>query len=155
MITVEEILKELRAGQDLDSIGRDIADMMNDAKEQFDKEEAARIQKEREKKAQENKLAESAKLLGQIVSYLNNYYPALYEELFPEDSYDLGTLTQDITTVLDFGEGIYKDPKVKEAVLALGNSDLFGLGLDQKSVKKRRKYPSTSFMDVLSSFLED
>ena len=154
MITVEEILKELRAGQDLDSIGRDIADTLNDAKELFDKEEAARIQKEKEEKARENKVTECAVLVSKVASYLNTYYPALYEELFSDDSYGL-TLAQDITAALDLGESIYKDPKVKEAILALNNSDLFGLGSVQKVEKKGPKYPSTSFMDVLSSFLDE
>ena len=151
MITVEEILKQLRAGQDLDSIGRNFADMMNDAKEQFDKEEAARIQKEE----QITKQIDTANLVENIVYYLNRYYPALYEELFPKDNYDVRVLAQDITAALDLGESIYKDPKVKEAILALGNNDLLGLGSVQKIEKKGPKCPSTSFMDVLSSFLDD
>ena len=159
MITVDEILKQLRAGQDLDDIGRTICDMMNDAKEQFDKEEAARIQKEKEQKARENKFAESVELLSKIVSYLNNYYPALYEEFFPEDSYDFDVLAQDVTAVLDLGESIYKDPKVKEAILALGSSDWFGPTAVQKVEKKGPKCPSTStsgsFMDIVNSFLDD
>ena len=155
MITVEEILKQLRAGQDLDSIGRDFADMMNDAKAQFDKEEAARIQKEKEEKARENKLAEGAELFSKMISYLNNYYPALYKELFSEDDYDCRTFAQDITATLDLGESIYEDPKLKKAILGLNNNDLFGLGSVQKIEKKGRKSTSTSFMDVLSSFLDD
>lgn len=151
MITVEEILKELRAGQDLDSIGRNIADMMNDAKEQFDKEEAARIQKEEQKAKQ----IDTTNLLESFVYYLHRYYPALYEELFPEDNYDVRVLAQDVTAALDLGESIYKDPKVKEAILALGNEDLLGLGPIQKAKKKEPKSYSTSFMDVLSSFLDE
>ena len=78
---------------------------------------------------------------------------SLVKETFPD--IQLNALAQDITPVLDFGESIYKDPKLKEGVLALGNSDLFGLGSIQKTEKKGPKCPSTSFMDVLSSFLED
>ena len=155
MITVEEILKELRAGQDLDSIGRDIADTLNDAKELFDKEEAARIQKEKEQKARENKLAEGAELFSKMISYLHNYYPALYKELFSDDDYDCRTFAQDITAALDLGESIYEDPKLKKAILGLGNNDLFGLGSVQETNKKGPKCSSTNFIDVLSSFLDE
>ena len=156
MITTEDILKELRAGADLDAIGDEIATKLNEAKARYEYEqkELERIQKEKE----DTKFKMIGDMVESVVLCLGQYYPNLCNEVFPKDEVDIDVVAQNVMAMLDLGEELYGNPELRNTILALGKDNPWA-SFVQKEEKKGRTQPSTSannsFMNILNSFLDE
>lgn len=83
MFDTKDILARLQAGERIEDIAQSAADALNSAKAEYDKIEAekkAAAKAEAEKKALQKKKEEGVSgIVGGIVDYINQFYPAFFD----------------------------------------------------------------------------
>lgn len=83
MFNTKDILARLQAGERIEDIAQSAADALNSAKAEYDKIEAekkAAAKAEAEKKALQKKKEEGVSgIVGGIVDYINQFYPAFFD----------------------------------------------------------------------------
>lgn len=91
MFNIDDILAELAAGKSIEQVAQNAADVLNAAKAQYDKEQAAKAKAEAERKAREEaerkaaiqkkrKMNSATAIMNSIFDYMDEFHPGFFSE---------------------------------------------------------------------------
>jgi hypothetical protein len=89
MFNIDDILAELAAGKSIEQVAQNAADVLNAAKAQYDKEQAAKAKAEAERKAKEEaerkaaiqkkrKMNSATAIMDSIFDYMDEFHPGFF-----------------------------------------------------------------------------
>lgn len=141
MFNVDDILAELAAGKSIEQIAQNAADVLNAAKAQYEKEQAAK--KEAERKAKEaaalqkkRKVNSATAITNSLFDYMNEFYPGFFTAQEISDfrrTFDAEALVDAIDETVNTIKNL---PSIDKALAKAGNGKTVNVKLTEKENKE-------------------
>lgn len=147
MFNIDDILAELAAGKSIEQVAQNAADVLNAAKAQYDKEQAAKAKAEAERKAREEaerkaaiqkkrKMNSATAIMNSLFDYMDEFHPGFFSEKELADfhrTFDAGALVDAIDETVK----MIKDmPTVAKALADAGDSKNVSVKLSPNEAKE-------------------
>ena len=146
MFNIDDILAELAAGKSIEQVAQNAADVLNAAKAQYDKEQAAKAKAEAERKAREEaerkaalqkkrKMNSATAIMNSLFDYMDEFHPGFFSQKELEDfhrSFDAGALVDAIDETVKMIKAL---PSVEQAIAKAGDSKNVSVKLNAEEAK--------------------
>jgi hypothetical protein len=147
MFNIDDILAELAAGKSIEQVAQNAADVLNAAKAQYDKEQAAKAKAEAERKAKEEaerkaaiqkkrKMNSATAIMNSIFDYMDEFHPGFFSDQELADfhrTFDAGAFVDAIDETVKM---IKEMPTVAKALADAGDSKNVSVKLSPDEAKE-------------------
>jgi hypothetical protein len=147
MFNIDDILAELAAGKSIEQVAQNAADVLNAAKAQYDKEQAAKAKAEAERKAKEEaerkaaiqkkrKMNSATAIMNSIFDCMDEFHPGFFSDQELADfhrTFDAGAFVDAIDETVKM---IKEMPTVAKALADAGDSKNVSVKLSPDEAKE-------------------
>ena len=145
MFNIDDILAELAAGKSIEQVAQNAADVLNAAKAQYDKEQAAKAKAEAERKAKEERKAAIQKkrkmnsataIMDSIFDYMDEFHPGFFTAQELADFHRTFDAEAFVDAIDETVKLIKEMPTVAKALADAGDSKNVSVTLSPKETKE-------------------
>lgn len=147
MFNIDDILAELAAGKSIEQVAQNAADVLNAAKAQYDKEQAAKAKAEAERKAKEEaerkaaiqkkrKMNSATAIMNSIFDYMDEFHPGFFTAQELADFHHTFDAEAFVDAIDETVKMIKDMPTVAKALADAGDSKNVSVQLSPKEAKE-------------------
>lgn len=147
MFNIDDILAELAAGKSIEQVAQNAADVLNAAKAQYDKEQAAKAKAEAERKAKEEaerkaaiqkkrKMNSATAIMNSIFDYMDEFHPGFFTAQELADFHRTFDAEAFVDAIDETVKMIKDMPTVAKALADAGDSKNVSVKLSEKEAKE-------------------
>lgn len=147
MFNIDDILAELAAGKSIEQVAQNAADVLNAAKAQYDKEQAAKAKAEAERKAKEEaerkaaiqkkrKMNSATAIMNSIFDYMDEFHPGFFTAQELADFHRTFDAEAFVDAIDETVKMIKEMPTVAKALADAGDSKNVSVKLSEKEAKE-------------------
>lgn len=147
MFNIDDILAELAAGKSIEQVAQNAADVLNAAKAQYDKEQAAKVKAEAERKAKEEaerkaaiqkkrKMNSATAIVNSIFDYMDEFHPGFFSPNELADFHRTFDAAAFVDAIDETVKMIKEMPTVAKALADAGDSKNVSVKLSKEEAKE-------------------
>ena len=147
MFNIDDILAELAAGKSIEQVAQNAADVLNAAKAQYDKEQAAKAKAEAERKAREEaerkaaiqkkrKMNSATAIMNSIFDDMDEFHPGFFTAQELADFHRTFDAEAFVDAIDETVKMIKEMPTVAKALADAGDSKNVSVKLSEKEAKE-------------------
>ena len=145
MFNIDDILAELAAGKSIEQVAQNAADVLNAAKAQYDKEQAAKAEAERKAKEEaerkaaiqkKRKMNSATSIVNSIFDYMDEFHPGFFSPNELADFHRTFDAEAFVDAIDETVKMIKEMPTVAKALADAGDNKKVSVKLSKEEAKE-------------------